>query len=69
MTSLPADARLALRGLRRSPLFATVAILSLALGIGANAAIFTLEVAGTLPERLWSIDVTLSFAGKASWKY
>jgi predicted permease len=42
MTSLLSDVRLAVRGLRRSPLFASVAILSLALGIGANTAIFTL---------------------------
>ena len=37
-----ADLKLAFRGLRRNGLFATVAILSLALGIGANTAIFTL---------------------------
>lgn len=42
MTQLGTDLKLALRGLRRSPLFATVAIMSLALGIGANTAIFTL---------------------------
>src|SRR5918993_1936116 len=42
MTTISGDLRLAFRGLRRNPLFATVAILSLALGIGANTAIFTL---------------------------
>ncbi len=42
MTLPTNDVKLAVRGLFRSPLFSIVAILSLALGIGANTAIFTL---------------------------
>jgi predicted permease len=58
---LARDVRYGARGLRRNPGFATVAILSLALGIGANAAIFSLlntvvlrAVAFAEPDRLFT---------------
>jgi predicted permease len=42
LESLAQDARIALRGLRSSPTFTAVTVLSLGIGIGANAALFSL---------------------------
>src|ERR1700722_3225959 len=42
MRSIGKDIQFALRAFRKSPVFTVVALLSLALGIGANTAIFTL---------------------------
>ena len=64
MTSLGQNLRHTLRALGRSPGFTAVAVLSLALGIGANAAIFSLLDALLLrdlpvwqPERLVELSV------------
>src|SRR6266852_5571506 len=71
LRDLAQDLRYALRMLRRSPAFLAVATLSLALGIGANTAIFTLIDAVMLrsmpvqqPERL--VELQRTQRGKAS---
>lgn len=66
LSSLWADMRLALRSWRKSPTFAAIAILSIALGIGANAAIFTLVdqvLLRLLPVRNPHELVQVSFTG------
>src|SRR5690242_2256453 len=65
LDSLRGDARYAFRALRRSPVFTAVAVLSLALGIGANTAIYSLIDAVLLrplpvphPEQLFQVTTS-----------
>jgi len=73
MTGLLQDLRYALRQFRRSPGFAAAAVIVLALGIGANAAIFSLVDQLLLkslpveePERLVMLKYTGSDTGSTS---
>jgi putative ABC transport system permease protein len=72
MDHVTSDLKFVLRSLGRNPLFVLVAVMSLALGIGANSAIFSLLDQVLLrslpvkdPQQLVSLDWDGTFSGSA----
>src|SRR5262245_54471749 len=70
------DFRLAIRALRATPVVSVVAALSLALGIGANTAIFSLvnslmlrSLPVTEPNRLVILNDATATSGTQSWTF
>jgi predicted permease len=75
LESFVADVRYAFRMLARQPSFTIVAVLSLGLGIGANAAIYSLidrvlwrQLPVAEPERLVTTKQSYSMAGYTRWR-
>lgn len=76
LTDLADDVRYALRGLARRPGFAAIAVLTLAIGIGANTAIYSAVDALLLrslpfhePGRLMDLVQTTDKGGSAPWSW